>query len=89
MISYIDSAATITPDNLKGFFVGWSDPPSPETHLKMLRGSDDVVLAMDGETREEAERNTREAIQFHVEGLRKDNLQLPESHSSASHIAVP
>jgi ribosomal protein S18 acetylase RimI-like enzyme len=50
MILYTDSAADITPDNLRGFFHGWPDPPSPETHLKLLADSAEVVLALDDET---------------------------------------
>jgi ribosomal protein S18 acetylase RimI-like enzyme len=50
MISYVDSAASITPDQLDGFFVGWPDPPSPETHLKVLVNSAHVLLAVDDET---------------------------------------
>ena len=47
MITYTDSAAAVTPDRLTGFFVGWPNPPSPETHLRLLDGSDHVVLAVD------------------------------------------
>jgi GNAT superfamily N-acetyltransferase len=50
MIFYTDSTADITADNLRGFFDGWPDPPSPETHLKLLADSDEVVLALDDET---------------------------------------
>lgn len=50
MISYIDSDEGITPDQLHGFFVGWPNPPSPETHLKLLANSDKIVLAVDDET---------------------------------------
>jgi ribosomal protein S18 acetylase RimI-like enzyme len=50
MILYADSAADITAENLCGFFHGWPDPPSPETHLKLLADSDEVVLALDDET---------------------------------------
>ncbi len=32
---------------LKGFFVDWPNPPSPETHLKLLKNSDEIVLAID------------------------------------------
>ena len=52
MIGYTDSLADITPDKLKGFFVGWPNPPSPETHLKLLAGSDEIVLAVNDETGE-------------------------------------
>lgn len=38
MITYRHSAQGITPDQLKGFFVGWSNKPSPEIHLRLLRG---------------------------------------------------
>jgi GNAT superfamily N-acetyltransferase len=50
MISYIDSTANITADNLHGFFVGWCNPPTPETHLRLLENSDHIVLAIDIET---------------------------------------
>ena len=50
MISYTTSLETITADRLRGgFFAGWPTPPSPETHLRLLHGSDQVVLALDGE----------------------------------------
>ena len=32
---------------LSGYFGGWPDPPSQETHLAMLDGSDHIVLAVD------------------------------------------
>lgn len=41
-----------------------------------------------GETREEVERNIHEAIQLHVQGLKEDNLPIPESRSFAEYIAV-
>jgi GNAT superfamily N-acetyltransferase len=50
MIRYTDTIEGLTPANLVGFFVGWPNPPTPETHLEILRGSDEVVLAVDGET---------------------------------------
>jgi hypothetical protein len=50
MISYTDSVAGITADKLQGFFVGWPNPPSPETHLKLLANSNYIVLAVDDET---------------------------------------
>ena len=47
-ITYRDGADGITADHLRGgFFVGWPSPPSPETHLRLLRGSDAVGLAID------------------------------------------
>lgn len=51
MIRYTDSADDIEPRQLAGgFFVGWPNPPSPETHLRLLRGSDHIVLALDDAT---------------------------------------
>jgi len=50
VIDYTDSLAGIGPEHLEGFFVGWPHPPSPETHLRLLSGSDHVVLARDVET---------------------------------------
>ena len=49
MIQYTDTIAGITPGMLTGFFVGWPNPPSPETHLEVLSGSYAVVLAMHDE----------------------------------------
>lgn len=50
MIEYLNSTEAITPAQLDGFFVGWPNPPTPETHLRLLRNSDAVVLAVDTAT---------------------------------------
>jgi len=50
MIEYSYSAETVTPNQLTGFFVGWPNPPSPETHLKILKAAYAIVLARDSET---------------------------------------
>jgi len=50
VIEYSHSVEDITPDYLHGFFVGWPNPPTPETHLRLLRNSDAVVLAVDTAT---------------------------------------
>ena len=42
-----------------------------------------------GATREETEQNMLEAIQFHLEGMREDNLPIPESSSIAEALLVP
>jgi ribosomal protein S18 acetylase RimI-like enzyme len=47
MISYIDSIEGITAEQLQGFFVGWPNPPSPATHLRILAGSYAIQLARD------------------------------------------
>ena len=49
MIEYADSSDGITPDMLGGFFVGWKRPHDPETHLKILRNSSVVMLAIDSD----------------------------------------
>jgi ribosomal protein S18 acetylase RimI-like enzyme len=46
-ITYTDSLAGITPAHLTGFFDGWPQPPSPETHLRLLRASYAVWLAQE------------------------------------------
>ena len=51
MIHYTFTAKGITPEQLRGFFVGWPNPPSPETHLRLLKNSDEIVLAIDQETK--------------------------------------
>ncbi|HQZ89279.1 MAG TPA: GNAT family N-acetyltransferase [Thermomicrobiales bacterium] len=50
MIWYTSSTEGIAPEDLVGFFVGWPNPPTPETHLRLLRGSDEIILARDGES---------------------------------------
>lgn len=41
-----------------------------------------------GGTREETEKNIREAIKFHIEGLREDGLPVPEPSSFTEYIEV-
>jgi ribosomal protein S18 acetylase RimI-like enzyme len=51
MIVYTEALDGVTADMLRGgFFVGWPDPPSAETHLRLLRQSDHIILAADDET---------------------------------------
>lgn len=49
-IKFLENIDTITSQDLKGFFVGWGNPPSPETHLEILKNSDFKILAIDAET---------------------------------------
>ncbi|MBI1277922.1 MAG: GNAT family N-acetyltransferase [Anaerolineaceae bacterium] len=46
-MTYTTSLDGITADQLQGFFVGWPNPPNPETHLKILQGSTHILLAID------------------------------------------
>jgi GNAT superfamily N-acetyltransferase len=46
-IRYTDSLTGIASDMLAGFFEGWRVPPSQEKHLRILRGSGHVILAVD------------------------------------------
>ncbi len=41
-----------------------------------------------GATREEAEKNMHDAISMHVQGLREDNMPIPETYSFAEYMAV-
>jgi predicted RNase H-like HicB family nuclease len=41
-----------------------------------------------GATVEEVEREIREAIEFHIEGMRKDGLPVPRPSSSVEYIEV-
>jgi ribosomal protein S18 acetylase RimI-like enzyme len=47
MIRFTDSLENITSEMLEGFFDGWRNRPSKETHLKILKNSEFVVLAID------------------------------------------
>ncbi len=42
-----------------------------------------------GRTREEVERNMREAIEFHLEGMRLEGLEVPTPHTYSAYIEVP
>jgi ribosomal protein S18 acetylase RimI-like enzyme len=48
LIRYTDTIEGITVDMLEGLFEGWPNPPTPETHLRLLEQSDEVILAVDG-----------------------------------------
>lgn len=39
-----------------------------------------------GSTREEVEANMREAIQFHIEGLKQEGYDVPEPRNSSSSL---
>ena len=41
-----------------------------------------------GDTRDEVENNIREAISFHIEGLKEDGLSLPEPLSFTEYVEV-
>jgi predicted RNase H-like HicB family nuclease len=44
--------------------------------------------ASTGSTREEVERNIRDAIEFHVEALKEEGYEVPEPTSYSSYIDV-
>ena len=50
MITYTLDTTDVGPRQLVGFFQDWPKGPSPETHLRLLEGSDHIVLALDEET---------------------------------------
>jgi len=47
---YVDSPASVSAQQLQGFFVGWPNPPSPEKHRELLEKSDFCLLAIDETT---------------------------------------
>lgn len=49
-VSYLADPSAIAADQLVGFFEGWPNPPSADTHLAILHGSSYVILALDGAT---------------------------------------
>jgi ribosomal protein S18 acetylase RimI-like enzyme len=49
VIAYETALDGVREQDLAGFFAGWPTPPSPATHLRLLQGSDFVVLARDVE----------------------------------------
>jgi predicted RNase H-like HicB family nuclease len=42
-----------------------------------------------GKSREEAEENMREAIEFHVDGLRQEGYPVPEPQTTSSYVELP
>ena len=48
MVEYTDELTGITAAHLHGFFVGWPNPPTPHTHLALMRRSTYAVLAREG-----------------------------------------
>jgi len=41
-----------------------------------------------GKTREEVERNFKEALAFHIEGLKEEGLPIPEPTSEVGHVRI-
>ena len=42
-----------------------------------------------GETQQEVEQNMREAITFHLDGLREDGAPAPEPHTYSTYVELP
>lgn len=42
-----------------------------------------------GRTREQIEQNMREAVAFHLDGLREDGQAVPEPHTYSVYIELP
>ena len=42
-----------------------------------------------GRTREEVEHNMREAIAFHLDGLREEGQAVPEPHTYSAYVELP
>lgn len=49
MIRYQESLDGVTPELLDGFWAEWPAAPSPETHMRILSGSEAIVLAIDSD----------------------------------------
>ncbi|NKI23118.1 GNAT family N-acetyltransferase [Paenibacillus dendritiformis] len=44
---YKNSLDGITSDMLQGFFADWPNPPTPDTHSRLLQQSSKVIVALD------------------------------------------
>ena len=40
-------------------------------------------------SKEEVQREMKDAIAFHLDGLREEGLAIPEAHSTSSYVDVP
>lgn len=49
-MKYQNSLDGISSEMLNGFFVDWPNPPNPQTHLKLLKNSSKIVIALDNHT---------------------------------------
>ncbi len=47
-IEFTESAEGVEPGDLEGFFDNWAEIPSADAHLRLLKGSTHIVLAMEG-----------------------------------------
>jgi len=45
--------------------------------------------AATGKTREEVEREMQEAIAFHLEGMARSGVPIPEPHTYSTYVEVP
>ena len=41
-----------------------------------------------GDTPEEVEKNMHEAIEFHLAGLKREGLELPEAHTYSAYVEI-
>lgn len=48
MVEYSKNTGDLKVSQIKGFFVGWPNPPSEETFLKILKSSYKSIVALDG-----------------------------------------
>ena len=46
MVQYHSDLSRVSTADLQGFFSGWPDPPSPETHHRLLAGSSHFMVAV-------------------------------------------
>jgi len=42
-----------------------------------------------GPTKKQVEKNMKDAISFHLEGMHKEDLEVPRPHSTSSYLEVP
>jgi ribosomal protein S18 acetylase RimI-like enzyme len=47
MITYSNNISDFSPENLRGFFVGWRSPISSDRHFQILKNSYRFFIAMD------------------------------------------
>jgi ribosomal protein S18 acetylase RimI-like enzyme len=52
VIEYSDRLDGLTAADLNGFFVGWPTPPASDVRLRLLHGSEHVVIARDADSGE-------------------------------------
>jgi predicted RNase H-like HicB family nuclease len=87
----------VHPDTLKCPGPSWPEGKAMRKYAIVIEHGDNNLSALfpdlpgcttTGHTVEEIERNIREAIELHLEGLREDGEPIPEAHTAVAYVEL-